>query len=138
MDDVVNRFARELADAIAAAVADRSTSRSVPREGARRGLRDEGHSGGRGRLREPLAVCGADQGDHHGSGACGTAPVISRSPPTIGGSSGRFESQPTKRPRKSTTNSSNARKARNSNRKGPVRRGGPAFFFGSERDYVCA
>ena len=35
MDDVVNRFARELADAIAAAVAENAAGRGVPREGAR-------------------------------------------------------------------------------------------------------
>ena len=130
MDDVVNRFAREWRTRLP------PQSRTVHKvEACRERARAAGFEmkvtlEAVVRLREPLAVGGAHEGDHYGSGACGTtAPGHLRSPPTIGNSSDRFESQPTKRPRKSITNSSNA-ESRSSNRTGPVRRGGPAFLFG--------
>ena len=77
MDDVVNRFARELADAIAAAVAD-----SPQVEACRERARAAGFE-----MKVTLEavvgfvsrspISGADEGDHHGSGACAlTAPVI--------------------------------------------------------------
>jgi len=70
MDDVVNRFARELADAIAAAGRRESASGGVPREGPRpraskMRLTLEAVRG----LREPVADRGADQGHHTHGGA---------------------------------------------------------------------
>ena len=62
MDDVVNRFARELADAIAAAVAENPQVEACREKARAAGFRDEGHARGCRGLREPLAVGRADQG----------------------------------------------------------------------------
>ena len=56
MDDVVNRFARELADAIAAAVAENPQVEACREKSAGRRLRDEGHARSRGGIRQPFAA----------------------------------------------------------------------------------
>ena len=56
MDDVVNRMARELSDAIAAALAEDAQVEAVPRARAGRGIRDEAVARGHHRIREPYAA----------------------------------------------------------------------------------
>ena len=56
MDDVVNRMARELSDAIAAAVAEDAKVEACPRARAGRGIRDEGLARGHHRIRQSHAA----------------------------------------------------------------------------------
>jgi len=54
MDDVVNRFARELAGRDRRCGRRKSSSGSMPREGTRGRIRNESHARSGGRIRQPL------------------------------------------------------------------------------------
>ena len=64
MDDVVNRLARELADAIGFAVTEDSRVEACREKAPSCGLRDAGFAGGRDRLREPERFEGACEDRH--------------------------------------------------------------------------
>ena len=127
MDDVVNRFARELADAIAAAVAENPQVEAC-REKARAagfemkvtleavvGFVSRSQSAALTKVTLWLRRVWHDS----------AGPL--RSPPTIGGSFGRFELRQTKRPKKSKL-TVQTQKARVQQDEGRSRRG-PAFFI---------
>ena len=121
MDDVVNRFARELADAIAARGRGQSTGRSVPREGARCRFRDESHARSRRRICQSFAARSRRRWrkSPHRPVSCSRV-VRSKLPPTIAASFARSASPRTRPPNPS--NSSDLNRLALSGRPLPARR----------------